>query len=78
MNTEKLLQVDDRRVIAEKKIVNLESVVQDLEVKLTKEQKENKRLQVGLFSFFFFHFLQWGGRRNQGSGSRNLQDCECH
>ncbi|CAG5118460.1 unnamed protein product [Candidula unifasciata] len=39
-------EVDDRRIIAEKKIVKVESVMRELEEKLTKEQKENKRLKL--------------------------------
>ncbi|KAK6964989.1 protein Spindly [Biomphalaria glabrata] len=38
-------EVDDRRVIAETKIVKLESFLKKLEEQLTKEQKENKRLK---------------------------------
>ncbi|XP_059145046.1 protein Spindly-like [Physella acuta] len=38
-------EVDDRRVVAEKKIVKLETSIGQLEEQLTKEQKENKRLK---------------------------------
>uniref|UniRef100_A0A0B6ZVT4 Uncharacterized protein n=1 Tax=Arion vulgaris TaxID=1028688 RepID=A0A0B6ZVT4_9EUPU len=39
-------EVDDRRIVAERRIIKLELATGELEEKLTKEQKENKRLKL--------------------------------
>ena len=40
------MQVDDRRVAAETKVVQIHHQMKSLEEMLTQEQKENKRLKV--------------------------------